>query len=184
MTFYALLFCCLALEMSAADAVLEVAVGASLRPIPELEATHDIVERYVTAVGEQLRNCKDRVTELVATLSACTDTAEMLANKAKELEVVFGKIDRLESSMDVVYQRVMLLSKMVKAIEAPTDVKERAANFFMSFGFRTKALEDHGSSKNAWNRVPNYLMIDGMIANDFIVAMKREIDSLVADSEA
>ncbi|CUG87870.1 Hypothetical protein, putative [Bodo saltans] len=170
--------------MSAVDGVLSVTVGASQQDIPELAATHDIVERYVTSVGEQLHNCKSRVTELVATLSACTDAAEMLANKAKELEAVFRKIDKLEASMDVVYQRVLLLNKMVKAIEAPTDVKERAANFFMSFGFRTKALEDHGSSKHAWNRVPNYLMIDGMTANDFVVAMRKEIEILVADSEA
>lgn len=170
--------------MSAVDAALAVALGTFQEDIPEIAAAHDLVERYVAAVGQQLHNCKDRVTELVATLSACSDTAEMLAHKTKELEVVFAKIDRLEASMDAVHQRVMLLNKLVKAIEAPADVKERAANFFMSFGFRTKALEEHGSTKHAWNRVPNYLMVDGMVASDFIVALRRDIALLVADSEA
>jgi hypothetical protein len=170
--------------MSAVDAVVDIVTRGLQADVPELSAAHKVVEAYVHAVGEQLLNCQDRVTELVAALSACTDCAETLATKARELEKVYEKIDRLESSMDAVHQRIVLLNKTVKAIEAPADVKERAANFFMSFGFRTKALEDHGSSKHAWNRVPTYLMLDGMIGTEFIASMRKDIMRLVSDYEA
>lgn len=169
--------------MSAIDAALGVAIHATQTEVPDLVAAHATVEAFVSAVDQQLQNCQARVTELVATLSACTDTVDVLAAKAKELECVFRKIDRLESSMDVIHQRIVLLSTSVKTIEAPTDVKERAANFLMSV-FRTKTLEDHGSSKHAWNRVPNYVMLDGMVPNDFVGAIRKDIEKLVADSEA
>lgn len=159
-----------------------LAVDGLLRiPVAELEEAQRTVEVYMQAVLEQLSECRAQVKDLSHTISVdCVDSIDVLAERAEALEVVFTKIDRLQSEMDRVHSLVLALNKTVKAIEAPADVKERAANFFKSFGLGKglKVIDDNASGKTAWNRVPQHMMIEGAVPSEFSQRIRDVVGSL------
>lgn len=167
--------------MSFQPTVVEAAVQALVCPVRELQGVGQIMDTYLSAVIDQLNASQREVHELChGAIRDGLENISLLSERADALDALFSKIDALQTHMDVVHALICALNRAVKAIEAPADVKERAANFLKSFGLKSKVVEDNASGRHAWGRVPQFLMLDGSTPSEFLERVHMAIEALAS----
>mmetsp|Transcript_56697 Transcript_56697/g.64974 ORF Transcript_56697/g.64974 Transcript_56697/m.64974 type:complete len:172 (+) Transcript_56697:72-587(+) len=165
--------------------VVEAAVQALVCPVSDMEQAAVLMDTYTAAVMNKLRECQDEIQALChCAVRDGLECMSLLSERADSLEALFVKIDALQQHMDVVHELVLSLNGAVKAIEAPADVKERAANFLKSFGLRSKVVDENASAKHAWGRVPQFLMLDGSTPSEFLERVHLAVEALSAVDES
>lgn len=130
----------------------------------------DVSAQLAALVDGPLRDGADGVAALVA--------------RAAQLEDVFHRIDALEALFDQLYAATNALYDACKALEAPTDVKERALALLKRplFGFGGDA--DKKAQAAAWERVPLTVTLQGASTTEFLVKFRATVAKIQSGASA
>ena len=114
-----------------------------------------VLQNYLNQVAVEHAMLVESISSLAGSiLPDLQENIQCLQQSAAKLERVFDRVDVLEQRMDNINALLVHLNDTVKQMEKPSNVKERATNFFRSIGFKSENQE-------MWRRIPSHVMIHG-----------------------
>jgi len=156
----------------ASDAAASVLVGQD----DQFTTALDVLNQYTQKICEAHANVSLEIHNVCSSSVADSrESLEQLATKAAKLEEAFARIDDLQVAIDAINESILQVNGVLKTVDKPADMKEKAASLFQSIGFGRKAKDE-----GFWQRVPMHIMIDG----HSVIQFREKIRAICAPFDA